>query len=467
MANLLLLLGLFLASPEDGPDRVIYRNRTLRTWLKNFWLTAQQDKMEQAENNLSAFVTFDERAVPAMRAAFQDPDEDIRAAAAYALASQGTKGFALIPDLIGLLERDKSTRVRRCAVSCLAAIEPEIGHPWAALLLALKEKVALPAIFRAAAHDEESGVRVSALAGLRSMRYKPKTATPVLIAALKDQDGQARSEAAFALAEIADAKTAAPALIAAMRGSDQDAVGTFAPALREIGAEGVPYMVEALSDKDEWVRAGAAKALGTDSCPDLTEQRVLLREAVPRLVPLLKENDPFVRECATQALGAIGRDAVAAVPALIETLKDKDPLVRIRAVLALGKIGPGAARAVPDLIAILTQDASLYTRQQAADALGGIGRKAFKAVPALIEALKHDKALVRYSAANALGRIGPAAWPAIPALREAVKEGRALGQIASNALESIQQDGPQSNSGGRHYTQWQRTGTTEFVPVYR
>jgi HEAT repeat protein len=260
-----LLLSLCLAFPGDGSDQVIYRKRPLRTWLKNVWLTAEQDKMEQARINVSAFVTYDERAVSALRAAFQDPDEDIRAAAAYALENQGTKGFALMPDLIRLLERDKSAGVRACAVSSLATLEPEVGHPWAALLLALKEGMALPAILHAAAHDEAPGVRVSALFGLRLMRPKPKAATPVLVSGLKDEDVGARVQAAHALAEIADPKTAAPALLAAMRAGDESAVTIFALPLAGFGAKAFPYLTEALADKDEWVRAGAARALGTGS----------------------------------------------------------------------------------------------------------------------------------------------------------------------------------------------------------
>jgi HEAT repeat protein len=60
--------------------------------------------------------------------------------------------------------------------------------------------------------------------------------------------------------------------------------------------------------------------------------------AVPALIEALKDRDGYVRRNAAGALGIIGRDAKAAVPALNEALNDKNRDVRESAAWALEEI---------------------------------------------------------------------------------------------------------------------------------
>src|SRR5262249_31647606 len=101
-----------------------------------------------------------------------------------------------------------------------------------------------------------------------------------------DNEGDVRAQAAFALAEIADARTATPALLAAFKGSDRvevtpgisapiDFHGSLALALSEAGPRAIPSIRKALADEDRLVRAGAALALG--------QMSVYQREAAPML----------------------------------------------------------------------------------------------------------------------------------------------------------------------------------------
>jgi hypothetical protein len=120
----------------------------------------------------------------------------------------------------------------------------------------------------------------------------------------------------------------------------------------------VSQWVEALKDKDDRTRRGAAIALG--------QIGPAAKDAVPALIEVLKDKDDRVRNYAASALGKIGP---AAVPALMEALKDKDINVRNAAVRALGQIGPAAKAAVPSLKAMSENDTSAYARGAAARAL--------------------------------------------------------------------------------------------------
>jgi HEAT repeat protein len=194
-------------------------------------------------------------------------------------------------------------------------------------------------------------------------------------------------------------------------------------ALVRIGESAVPALGEALKDQGEWVRVGAAEALGRIG-PEA-------KSAVPALVEALKDQIVGVRRRAAEALGIIGSEAKSAVPALVEALKGQDAEVREGAAEALGRIGPEAKSAVPALGEAL-KDQDKWVRLRAAEALGIIGPAAKSAVPALVEALKDQDVWVRQEAAWALGIIGPAAKSAVPALLvEAVKDRTWVGYLAS------------------------------------
>ena len=165
----------------------------------------------------------------------------------------------------------------------------------------------------------------------------------------------------------------------------------------------LPFLLEALNDKQGWIRARAAQALGT------------LRgdPAVPALLGALKDTDPNVRACVAEALVALR--AEAGVPGLLEALKDSDLLVRVRTVQALAVLRRDVG--VPALLENL-KDKLFVIRALAAQALGTLRAEA--AVPALLDALKDTKLWVRELAAQALGTLRAEA--AVPALLDALKD---------------------------------------------
>lgn len=219
------------------------------------------------------------------------------------------------------------------------------------------------------------------------------------IKALKDRDPRYRKEAIEALGCIA-----------------------------EVDRTMIPYLVEALQDKEVVVNAAflALESLG--------------KEAVPYLVQTLKTTTQTHRLVILTTLRSIGADADAAVPALTELLAGRDEPERVMAASVLASIGPKAMQAVPSLINLLKEKEGMG-RYIAAETLGEIGPEAKAAVPDLIELLKEteltsmkvDTRLKRFfdatytvtpakPAAVALGRIGPGAKAALPALNEVFKQ---------------------------------------------
>ncbi|MHB1037987.1 MAG: HEAT repeat domain-containing protein [Pirellulales bacterium] len=89
---------------------------------------------------------------------------------------------------------------------------------------------------------------------------------------------------------------------------------TAADALARIGAAAIPELVAALGDRDEDVRAEAARALA--------RMGPTAKAAVPALIAALGDEHETVRRNAARALGQIGPAAEPAIPALIKAMKE-------------------------------------------------------------------------------------------------------------------------------------------------
>lgn len=89
---------------------------------------------------------------------------------------------------------------------------------------------------------------------------------------------------------------------------------------------GVPYLLRALADPDDWVRVRAVEALGT----------LRAAEAVLRLIPLLHDPSKLVSLKTVEALGDIGGES--AFRALLDALGNEDPEFQAAAEEAIAKI---------------------------------------------------------------------------------------------------------------------------------
>lgn len=154
-----------------------------------------------------------------------------------------------------------------------------------------------------------------------------------------------------------------------------------------IGPRLTQALIDALKDKDSYVRGKAVEAL------DKLENK----SAIPALIEALKDKDPAVRIAIAEVLGKLG-DA-SAVPILIDALKNADYDVRVRAVDALGKLQESA---IPLLVKAL-RDPDPYVRINAAEVLGKLGDMSI--VPILEELTNDENNVVKKQAEESVSNI--------------------------------------------------------------
>ncbi|HHF53175.1 MAG TPA: HEAT repeat domain-containing protein [candidate division WOR-3 bacterium] len=151
--------------------------------------------------------------------------------------------------------------------------------------------------------------------------------------------------------------------------------------------EGIPHLINLLSDKNTAVQEASADAL----------VKIDGKEVAEKLVPLLSSMEASVRNISIEILEGIGKKAV---DVLLSLLKDKDHDIRKFACDALGNIAD--PKATSYLITTLN-DPNINVACAAAEALGKIGDK--RAVDPLTKVLEGNMWLI-CSCVEALGRIG-------------------------------------------------------------
>lgn len=158
-------------------------------------------------------------------------------------------------------------------------------------------------------------------------------------------------------------------------------------------APAVPALIQAVSDRDRFVRWIAGRALG--------RMRPADQNVIMALAGLLRDPDLDVRQVAAVALERYGPTARAAVPALGQAVERGDPDARIAALKAIQAMGADAAPAVPSVVIALSAP-NQRVRQTAARTLGRLGSAARPAESALRQSLHDTDAETRAAAAEAL-----------------------------------------------------------------
>jgi HEAT repeat protein len=215
-------------------------------------------------------------------------------------------------------------------------------------------------------------VRADNANALAKMRKEAIRSVPFLIALLGDKEsaidtmGKMKTDhfnvsvaAARALGYIGS-KRAVKHLVTARKEGNIGMKIASITALTRIGDPALDALIEALKDKDEFVRKYAAEALGI----------IGDEAAVEPLIDALKDEYAPVRENAVFSLDLIGDPD--AVDGLIIALKDDIPLIKSSAARTLGKMGDH--RAIEPLIDALL-DPSYSVKSSASAALNTLTGK--------------------------------------------------------------------------------------------
>jgi HEAT repeat protein len=348
----------------------------------------------------------------------RDADSSVRLNAAIMLARQGDA--AGVDVLIEALDHESWAVRYRHAARALATL----GEP---------ARPALEAALR-------SGGTRRVCAAVALHRFDPASVGPVvaaLEATLRDEDPEARRDAAYVLGTLGETGRAAATSLARLLRNEaerEDIRAEAAVALAASGAlaaaDAVP-LFELLHSDAWWVRSrasDAAQPLLATSAPFSTrliealsdpgkpgEVRAdlarLLGRSTPALSPVvsalaaaLRDGEFLVRLYAARSLAALGSAARATAPALVAALEDADYNVRRNAARALARVAGEAAEAVTALARALRQP---HMGGVSAEALASLGEVA---VSALAEALADPSPEVQRFAAYGLAQLGsPAA----------------------------------------------------------
>jgi HEAT repeat protein len=220
--------------------------------------------------------------IPAILAALEDRDADVRNVAARSLGRM--KLHAAEEALISLLGKHDQAISSRIAAICI-----EMGPRTAPLLIRTLREGSPKARFWSA--------RI--LGEIRDTR-----AVRSLGDALLDADPEVRSAAAWALGQIGEPATA-PLLEPILRDGAWYARAHAAEALGKLGDPGYAATLgESLRDRSWWVRKNALDALVRFGA-----------SATPVLLRALESDDRFARDCAVEALMTLGVPIPAAAGA--------------------------------------------------------------------------------------------------------------------------------------------------------
>jgi HEAT repeat protein len=238
------------------------------------------------------------------------------------LHNQGRRAEALAPLLTKALAED-NWELKLEAVKVLGEIGPSAKETVSALATVVTES------------KKDKQLKFEAIKALGNIGSSAGAAADVLVAALKDSDGNIRSAAVESLEQIyRKSQNAAPESFSKDK-TDQ-----------KISEKALAKFLGALKNQeDPEVKAKIIFSI-------IRSFKSEAKAAVPDLIDIVKK-DHILRPLAIMALKEIKPDAEQIVPLLSECLKDPEPLVRMLAVSTLGDFGPDAAKAAPALMKVI------------------------------------------------------------------------------------------------------------------
>jgi len=215
--------------------------------------------------------------------------------------------------------------------------------------------------------------------------------------------------------------------------SSQEKAKPAQAAIQHIGADGVPFLLDAIATE-----------------PSPLKKR--LRKVIPQKWHArwrLEDNLQDTRRMGAHGIAALGTnappDVIPKLITIITTHSDEDS--RYVAAFALRTLGPAAQPAIPFFVDCLKTNSDKFIRDEAAIALGSVGSQPEVTVPALIEFLKFGltqgpSTFEARDAIDSLRKIGTDARAALSLLRSLHNhENQDIRTAAHFAVETIDQSG--------------------------
>ncbi len=261
---------------------------------------------------------------------------------------------------------------------------------------------------------------------LRRLGPVEKIATPTFCNLTTDADPFVRRAALVALINLGDIpESALPAIRICCGDSEPTVQFEAARALWEISGDAsqvIPIVTQAIKRGDARLREQACDLLKRIGAKASTATAVLLDEA--------KDREPNVRLAAAEALWAIAPQRDQVLPIFLAELDNDDDTIRIRVATGIGQIGMPSAAATQKLLHALA-DRDDRLRIAAATCLQPTGTYDREIVAAIRPVLDDSDETLREAACELLGRLGPSAQAAVPDLQSMLAEDEAEVRFAA------------------------------------
>lgn len=293
------------------------------------------------------------------------------AARVRAVANEPLELIALLDDPSVAVQREASNRLvalgDEAAASLLKAMEEGGPRQQSLALWTLRQSGvyhgAMFPVLRKLTTDSDYQVRTNACAVLGRSDLR---AIPLLMTALEDEIAVVRATAANSLAQFgATAEEAVPFLTDHLSDPSAHVRTNSVAALGKIGPWAVRFALDdvllLLGDPHPQARSWAIWSLTQ-----------IDDEGLPALAQALADRRETIRSGAAEALGRIGSRAA---PQLELLLDHEDPKTRAWAATALARLGLAAEHAAPKLLALVTHDDNAEVRYYAQAALSSMGRR--------------------------------------------------------------------------------------------
>lgn len=347
---------------------------------------------------------YSDKTIHSLAIALQDNDWQVRRNAVYAIE----RSDKTVPILLGLLN-DNNEDVR-------------LG---AAIKLGGESDLAVPILINALQHNKDAATRHDALNSLGNS--DSEAAVLAIVQALQDENAMIRDQAVFNLSVSLDkysqiVKTVViSALIDSLKDESAEVRRSAAFALDKADEAAVPELIEASQDQDERVRSVAIEALG----------KIGSQSAMSAITAALQDENEAVRASAARVLGDSG------IQSATDNLQHENWEVRRSAAEEIGLIGIDLTNSSNPTVQALIQalqDSNPNVRTSAAATLvklgsprGGdltpaIANVIQKAVPELIDSLENGDSLARLDAIFVIGAIGSNAEAAIPHIQDKLRD---------------------------------------------